>query len=350
MMQKHTVKSGKLSVEFCSACQLRCVECSTSKGVVENGAVGTGYLTEDSFRAILEQCDQLRAVEGSNWGEIFLNPELVPIMAYAHCQGVRLTAGNGVNFNDVSEDVLNALVKYEFAYLNISIDGASQGTYEQYRVGGNFSQVMRNIDRLNDLKRKHNTDRPRLAWQFIVFGHNEHEISKAQQLSLEKDMIFSPRLNHSDFSPIRDHDQVKNDTGLNATTRSEYLRKYGYHYKRPCCQLWHSPQVNWDGKLLGCCVNKWGDYGNVLNDGLDVCIKGHNYAVAKASLEGKEAPLSGLPCLKCPTFNTVLASPITKDERTRYDAFIHPAETEPIKTHSAIAAQATQSHVVRSLP
>lgn len=31
-----------------------------------------------------------------------------------------------------------------------------------------------------------------------------------------------------------------------------------------------NPQINWDGKLLGCCLNFWGDFGgNAFEQGLE---------------------------------------------------------------------------------
>ncbi len=32
-------------------------------------------------------------------------------------------------------------------------------------------------------------------------------------------------------------------------------------YLPACFQLWDEPQVNWDGKILGCCVSYWGELG-----------------------------------------------------------------------------------------
>ena len=40
-----------------------------------------------------------------------------------------------------------------------------------------------------------------------------------------------------------------------------------------CWRLWISPHINWDGRLVGCCFNFFGDYGNVFKDGLQKCLK-----------------------------------------------------------------------------
>jgi MoaA/NifB/PqqE/SkfB family radical SAM enzyme len=127
----------------------------------------------------------------SNWGEIFLNPELILIVKYAFAKQIKLTAGNGVIFNTVSDEMIKALVKYQFGYLNI----ACQETYSQYRINGNFVKVIDNIKRLNYYKQKYNSKLPLLSWQFIIFGHNEHEIPRVKEFCRELNMVFNPKLN-----------------------------------------------------------------------------------------------------------------------------------------------------------
>jgi len=57
------------------------------------------------------------------------------------------------------------------AHMTCSIDGASPETYRAYRVHGNFDAVIENIAKINRLKKAHQSNFPRLHWQFIVFGH-----------------------------------------------------------------------------------------------------------------------------------------------------------------------------------
>src|SRR5262249_19048439 len=156
--------------------------------------------------------------------------------------------------------------------VTVAIDGASEETYAVYRRGGSLTRVLGNIERLNEEKRRYGARVPELGWQFIVFGHNEHELPRARQMAGSLGMRFSLKL-HADhwdagYSPVRDPVTVKAQSGLSAVTRDEYRQVHGREYFVPCGQLWASPQVNWDGKLLGCCDNVWGDFGNVFERGL----------------------------------------------------------------------------------
>lgn len=152
--------------------------------------------------------------------------------------------------------------------LIISIDGTSQETYQKYRLGGNYDQVIRNIESLNLLKHKYNKQKPVLVWQFILFGHNEHEVEFARKKAHELDMEFSLKMASESArfkSPVKNKERARRLFKLGEVAdRSEYREKYSREYGQDgaCSQLWNNPQINYDGRVLGCCVNHWGDFGN----------------------------------------------------------------------------------------
>lgn len=75
------------SVDICTKCQLRCVSCSTSKGLIKNGFIKEGKMSFDSFKHILDCNPEIREIELSNWGEIFLNDEIIQMLEYAYTKG-----------------------------------------------------------------------------------------------------------------------------------------------------------------------------------------------------------------------------------------------------------------------
>ena len=130
-----------------------------------------------------------------------------------------------------------------------SPDGASRETYEVYRVRGSFDQVLRHIDVINEHKRRLGRTEPILSWQFVVMGHNEHEIDKARRMAAERGMRFKPKLTwDDDFSPLRNVEAVRAALG-HAPTRDAWSREHGRGFgEAACLQLWEQPQINWDGK------------------------------------------------------------------------------------------------------
>ena len=152
----------RIRLEASTLCQLRCAGCSFQQNNHDN--LGGGFLRFDDFKRLLDENPFIKQIELSNWGEIFLNPNLVDIMRYAREKRVSLTAHNGCNFNTVSEEQLNALVDYSFRALSISIDGASQEVYSKYRIGGSFDTVIVNIQRLIAIKKQKNSIYPKISW------------------------------------------------------------------------------------------------------------------------------------------------------------------------------------------
>lgn len=180
--RRKKIKPTRIRLESTSLCQLRCPSCPTASGAIRP-ALGSGYLKLSNFQKLLDENPWISQIELSNYGEIFLNPELMGILEYAYRRNVVLTAGNGVNLNTVKTDVLEGLVKYQFRNLTCSIDGASNETYAMYRVRGNFNQVIEHIKQINYYKKQYRSKYPLLGWKFVVFGHNEHEIPTARKLA-----------------------------------------------------------------------------------------------------------------------------------------------------------------------
>jgi hypothetical protein len=190
--------------------------------------------------------------------------------------------------------------------MSCSIDGASPETYRIYRVRGDFNTVIANIRTINAHKRAYHTDLPRLAWQFVVFGHNEHELPLARQMADDLGMEFRPKLTWDDsLSPLRDPEFVRQQVGVGASTRQEYEEQNGQNYMAALChQLWGDmPQVNWDGKMLGCCRNFWGDFGgNAFRDGLLVTINSDKMRYARDMLRGRRPARDDIPCTTCEVY------------------------------------------------
>jgi len=295
----------KVRIEASSKCQLKCPACPTARGLNRDGVVGSGHLRFEDFALFMERHSHVRHIELSNWGEIFLNPDLAKIVEHAHALGVALSASGGVNFNHASEEALEAMVRCGFEHMDISIDGATNDTYSQYRVGGDLDHVLRNIRRLNRLKADYGSDKPQLTWKFIVFGHNEHELTQARAIAQELGMEFRPALNFAEiwdvaaYAPVRDAVRVVSDSGLPVATYAEYEGHVGMPYLQPCLQLWDAPQVNWNGELLGCCHNTTESFGNVFVRGLDACMSNERYRAMQALVAGKGETREDLPCHGC---------------------------------------------------
>ena len=300
---RRLITSFSVRLEVSSKCQLKCPMCPTATGFNRDGVVGWGNLTLAAFGQFIEANPNVGHIEISNWGEIFLNPELDAILQRAYDSGILLTANNGVNFNSVRDSTLEAMVKYRLRSLTIAIDGARADSYAEYRKAGNFDRVIGNIEKLNEYKRQHQSRYPILTWQFVIFGHNEHELNEAKAIARSFGMKFSVKLNAEgwgpQFSPVRNREMVRAASGLGVASFAEFREKHGRDYLTPCQDMWSLPQVNWDGKLLGCCVNMWGDFGNVFETSLEHCLSSEKYTYTQKMLLGEVEARADSPCVQC---------------------------------------------------
>ena len=296
-----------VQIDASSHCQLACPSCPTADGSTRP-TLGAGHLSLAEFTALLEANPAIEDVELSNYGEMFLNPALPEILRAAFERGVVLHADNGANLNLLRAEALDALIRYRFRSLTVSIDGASPEAYAQYRRKGDFDRVIDNIRRINEEKRRHRTGFPILTWQFIVFGHNEHEIAAARKLAAELGMGFRAKLSWDDgVSPIQNRELVQLALRTPHVTRSDHYAATGTAYLRSICyQLWRAPVLNWDGRVTGCCRNFWGDFGvNAFEAGLEPALASERFQYAKQMVMGRAEPRPDIPCATCDLYKTM---------------------------------------------
>ncbi len=328
----HLIRPASIRIEASSLCQLRCPCCPQTQGIISQPylskqdtailtnkedylnpwfahatiarkkPIGLGYLQFNDFKRIIEENRWIKHVELSNWGEMFLNPQLVSIVEYAYANKVLLTADNGVNLNSATGEVLEALVKYKFLSLSCSINGVTNETYSRYSVGGSLEKVIENIKKINAYKKKYNSKFPILHWQFVIFGDNENEIEAARAQAKRLGMYFFLRLNVSDtYSPLVNKDLVRRYVLGGYVSRREYFEKKKEikRQKLICSQLWNSPQINWDGRALGCCLNYWDDFGDVFNSSLEEVLNNEKMTYAREMLLGRKPFREDIPCANC---------------------------------------------------
>ena len=149
--------------------------------------------------------------------------------------------------------------------LIISIDGATQDTYEQYRIGGNIEKVIEGTKELVKWKEELQSKTPHLIFQYLVVKPNEHQLDEVNALAK------SIGVNEVKFKTAQIYD-YENGSELipNNDKYSRYKKKEDGTYAiknqllDQCWKMWHSCVVTWDGKVVPCCFDK--DASHVMGD------------------------------------------------------------------------------------
>jgi hypothetical protein len=147
------------------------------------------FLSLDVFTQIVEGLD--RPVEKFclyNYGEPLLHPEF-----FTMCELIRErypssqihTSTNGTRLKD--EAVRAGLLRSGLDEIVVSIDGASQATYEAYRRGGRLDEILEGMRLLIEERDKAGLVLPRIIWRYILFSWNDsdEELAQAQQMAQE---------------------------------------------------------------------------------------------------------------------------------------------------------------------
>jgi MoaA/NifB/PqqE/SkfB family radical SAM enzyme len=163
-----------------NSCALRCPGCVHS-GKRDIWDWPPGLLKKDIFQTFLSEQGPF-AVELylANYGEPLLSPMTPSLIRSARRLGLPTFTSSSLS---VPARLTSGLVESGLNFLICSIDGASEETYQKYRINGNFDQAIANLKSIAMEKASKNSYTPILHWQFLVFEHNRHEVDRVIQLA-----------------------------------------------------------------------------------------------------------------------------------------------------------------------
>lgn len=232
----------------------------------------------DTYKEILNKIPSLKVIILFNWGEPLLHHEIFNIIKEAVSRDIYTITHTNFSIKQKPE-FFEQLVNSGLHQLVISADGASQESYEKYRVKGNFDWILNNIRYTVQAKKKLKKRDPKIVWKFIVNKYNEHEIDYARHLakSLGIEILFD-KMGLSDDIPDIEFpgtllDRKEEWLPVNPKYVLDYYRTNGRQNgeeksiplnNKPCNQLFNSTVINPDGKITPCCwvtskENVWGD-------------------------------------------------------------------------------------------
>ena len=267
----------RFNVDPINICNLRCPLCPTGLGTLQRAK---GKMDFEDYKTVIDQIAPYAYVlELYNWGEPFLHPQIFDFIRYASERNIFVRLSS--NMNHLDQTMAEQTVESGLDALIVSVDGATEATYQRYRRRGQLSRVVGNVELLVEAKRQASSRLPHLVLRMLVNRYNEHEIEDTRQMALKLgvDVFTIGTL----FIDTKDKAQAEE-----WLPRDEQLSYYDYSTDEPqniwhCADLWESMAINWDGGVSPCCwiQNAENDFDNALTRPIKEIWNGSAYASAR---------------------------------------------------------------------
>ena len=146
------IKGLPISISFepTTSCNLRCPECPSG---LRSFTRPTGMLQEDLFKKTIDE------LHNTLWylifyfqGEPYLNVSFLEMVKYASSKNIYTATSTNAHY--LTEENAKKTIESGLDRLIISIDGTTQETYEQYRVGGQLNKVIEGTKNIIKWKRE----------------------------------------------------------------------------------------------------------------------------------------------------------------------------------------------------
>jgi radical SAM protein with 4Fe4S-binding SPASM domain len=272
-----------ISFEPTTSCNLRCPECPSG---LRSFTRPTGMMEEKLYKKTIDElADTLLYLIFYFQGEPYLHPKFFELVQYAHNKGIYTATSTNAHY--LNDEKARKTVESGLDRLIISIDGTTQETYEQYRIGGNLEKVLEGTRNIIKWKKELKSSTPHVIFQFLVVKPNEHQIEDVKRLAEEmgvdevglKTAQIYDYEEGSDLIPTIDKYSryEKQESG-----RFSIKNKFVDH----CWKMWHSCVITWDGGVVPCCFDKDAEYqlGDMKKTTFRELWRGKKYHDFRASL------------------------------------------------------------------
>lgn len=219
-----------VGVEVTNLCNLECVMCPHSEMTRPKGTMEI-----DTFHRLIDEIKgRAEIVNLYGVGESLLVKNFFDYCAYA--KGAGLTTCLSTNATVITPKITEKLVDCGLDFLILAVDGASQATYEQIRVGGEFEKTIAKCKLLLQEKIRKNASL-NICLQIISMEATSEDVRRQKAMFTPEEQRainqFRIKPHFDQFAQIPQ--KVKHRT--------------------PCFFLWDMMNITWDGKVSLCCFD-----------------------------------------------------------------------------------------------
>lgn len=308
----------QIQIESTTRCNLRCKMCPRSYWEAKNED-----LSFDNFKRIVNQLPNLRSISFTGMGEPLLNRDIFKMIQWAKSKKIYTCFNDNASL--IIPEIATKIIESSLDELLISIDAATEKTYEELRKGANFNDSIDNIIQLLETKKRLKSDIPRVSFVTVLMDENIEElpaiVKLAGRLGIKKIEViglvnFKKQLVHS-------VETMENEKVVSSYQAAKKLSKQlNINLRLPqtassignCRYPWTTAYITYDGVVLPCCIlleqgnsrdeimKNYG-LGNMLTTNFSKIWNNHNYENFRSKLTSKN-PLTF--CKQCPVYKGLL--------------------------------------------
>lgn len=284
-----------ISIEPTTSCNLRCPHCPSG---LRSFSRPTGMLDPNLNAQIVDELGPtLSYITYYFQGEPLLHPEFTSMVNYASTK--RIYTASSTNAHHLSESRCTDLIKSGLSKLIVSIDGTTQESYSKYRIGGQLEKVLEGTKTLVETRRRLHSNTPLLVWQFIVFRHNENELTEIKRLASQVG-VDELQIKTAQLYNVEAHlDMIPSDPELSRYDVRNGQPKFNPEDLNSCRRMWQGCVITWDGDVVPCCFDKDADHimGNIGKESFRELWNGPKYRQFRSTLRSGRQNID--ICMNC---------------------------------------------------
>jgi len=295
-----------LTLETGNICNLQCVLCPTGQ---KRRELSKGFLQFETFQKIVDSfAKHLMFLEFYNWGEPFLNPDLLKMIRYARNRNIFVIVSSNMNFRDLSFDQAKEIVESGLNQLLVFCAGASDNTIKRYQKGATFTRAYANMQAIQSAKKFLKRNTPFVQWRLLMTRHTELELEHAKVMSRTCCDYLTPLPIHCDMAkevflnPEERFQNVEHWLPANeALCDYDKINRIEKKMRNSCSYLWSKITVHWNGDCFPCCklFNDSFTFGNLLSSSPNTVWNSLKYQTARKIALGKKFDDNTVICSVC---------------------------------------------------
>ncbi|MFH1744575.1 MAG: radical SAM protein [bacterium] len=234
-------------IEPTNVCNLKCIMCPNS--IIQNS--NPGFMDLNLYKKIIDEAEDFvsYAVLCLS-GESLLNKNFPEMVDYAKRHGIYTYLSTNATL--LTPKISRQIIQAGLNWINFSFDGVSREIYEKIRVNADFEKTVDNIINFLKIKKELNAD-VQAELQIMImdkkgeddFKNNKEDFfKKFEGLPLDGFQVRKP----STWGGFL--------AGTDKYTPIEYEKSGRYS---PCSYLWGSLHILWDGRIVACTSDFFGD-------------------------------------------------------------------------------------------